>query len=99
MPSTTSAPGASKLAAVADPWGSPLAAELRDDVLERFVRYARIDTQSARESDTYPSTGKQLELSRLLAEELRGLGLDEVEITEHGIRVRDAPGRRGSPAG
>ena len=38
------------------PYGSALAAELRDDVLERFLRYVRIDTQSSRESDTYPST-------------------------------------------
>jgi tripeptide aminopeptidase len=69
---------------VAAPYGSEIAAELADDVLERFVRYARIDTQAARVSDTFPSTLKQLELSRLLADELRGLGLDEVELTEHG---------------
>ena len=49
------------------PYGSAVAAALRDDVVERFVRYARIDTQSARQSDTYPSTLEQLELSRLLA--------------------------------
>jgi tripeptide aminopeptidase len=84
---------------VADPWGSPLAAELADDVLDRFVRYARIDTQSARESDTYPSTLKQLELSRLLAEELRGLGLEEVELTTHGYVFATLPavGVEGGP--
>jgi tripeptide aminopeptidase len=76
---------------VADPWGSPLAAELADDVLDRFVRYARIDTQSARESDSYPSTPQQLELSRLLAEELRGLGLEEVELTSHGYVFATLP--------
>ena len=57
-----------------DPYGSPLAAELRDDVLERFLRYVRIDTQSARESDTYPSTAKQLDLSRLLETSCAGSG-------------------------
>jgi tripeptide aminopeptidase len=67
-----------------DPYGSPLAAELREDALERFLRYVRIDTQSARESETYPSTLEQLELSRLLADELRALGVEEVELTEHG---------------
>jgi tripeptide aminopeptidase len=66
------------------PYGSPLAAELAEDALDRLVRYARIDTQSARESESYPSTAKQLDLSRLLADELRGLGLDDVELTEHG---------------
>ena len=69
---------------MAAPYGSEIAAELVDDVLERFVRYARIDTQAARVSETFPSTLKQLELSRLLADELRGLGLDDVELTEHG---------------
>ena len=84
---------------MADPWGSPLAAELADDVLERFVRYACIDTQAARESDTYPSTLKQLVLSRLLVEELRGLGLEEVELTAHGYVFATLPavGVEGGP--
>ena len=73
------------------PYGSELAAELRDDALERFLRYVRIDTQSARESETYPSTPKQLELSRLLADELRELGLDDVELTEHGYVFATLP--------
>ncbi len=53
-------------------------------MLERFIRYARIDTQAARVSETFPSTLKQLNLSRLLADELRGLGVEDVELTEHG---------------
>ncbi len=81
------------------PYGSALAAELADDVLERFLRYVRIDTQSARESATYPSTARQLDLSRLLAEELRGLGLAEVELTEHGYVLATLPavGADGGP--
>ena len=63
---------------------SPLAAELADDVLDRFLRYVRIDTQSSYSSDTYPSTLKQLDLSRLLVEELREAGLEDAELTEHG---------------
>ena len=39
-----------------------LADELRDDVLERFLRYVRIDTQSAYDQDSYPSTARQLHL-------------------------------------
>ena len=50
------------------PYGSPLAAELAEDALDRLVRYARIDTQSDRASESYPSTAKQLDLSRLLAD-------------------------------
>ena len=68
-------------------------------MLERFVRYARIDTQSARESETYPSTAKQLELSRLLLDELRELGLDDAELTEHGYVLATLPavGADGAP--
>jgi tripeptide aminopeptidase len=78
---------------------SPLAAELRADALERFLRYVRIDTQSARESETYPSTAKQLELSRLLADELRSIGLKDVELTEHGYVFATLPGTAGPGVG
>jgi tripeptide aminopeptidase len=69
---------------VRDPYGSTLAAELADDALARLIRYARIDTQSDRDVPERPSTAKQLDLSRLLAEELRGLGLEEIDLTEAG---------------
>ena len=73
------------------PYDSPVAAELEDGLVERFIRYARMDTQSSRESQTYPSTAKQLELSRLLAGELRQLGLADVELTEHGYVFATLP--------
>ncbi|HWG57196.1 MAG TPA: peptidase T, partial [Gaiellaceae bacterium] len=78
--------------AVRAPFTSPLAEELAEDVLERFLRYVRIDTQSAFGSDTYPSTLKQLDLSRLLAEELREAGLEDAEVTEHGYVFATLPG-------
>jgi len=81
------------------PYRSDVAVELRDDVLERFLRYVRIDTQSARESDTYPSTLKQLGLSRLLADELRALGLADVDLTEHGYVFATLPGGDGPIVG
>ena len=49
----------------------PLAAELADDVLDRFLRYVRIDTQSAHGATTSPSTEKQLDLARLLRRRAR----------------------------
>ena len=52
--------------------------------LDRFLSYVKYDTQSSEESETYPSTLKQLDLSKKLVEELKELGLSEVEITEHG---------------
>ncbi len=80
-------------------FASPLAAELADDVLERFLRYVRIDTQSADGSSTSPSTGKQRDLGKLLAEELRELGLDDVEFTEHGYVFATLPGGAGPTVG
>jgi tripeptide aminopeptidase len=84
---------------VRGPYGSKLADELEADVLDRFARYVRIDTQSDRDSGTYPSTAKQLDLSRLLESELRGLGLDDVELTEHGYVLATLPavGVEGGP--
>ncbi len=73
------------------PYGSEVAAELLDDVLDRFLRYVRIDTQSDRAMRSYPSTEKQLDLIRLLAGELRELGLDDVEVTEHGYVFATLP--------
>jgi tripeptide aminopeptidase len=78
---------------------TPLAAELEADALERFLRYVRIDTQAGRESTTYPSTAKQLDLSRLLEQELRALGLDDVELTEHGYVFATLPASAAAPPG
>ena len=76
---------------------SPLAAELADDVLERFLRYVRIDTQSAYGQSTSPSTAKQLDLSRVLEAELREIGLDDVRLDEYGYVYASLPGARGAP--
>ena len=73
-------------------FASPLAEELAEDVLARFLRYVVIDTQSDPDATTYPSTEKQLDLSRLLVEELRLLGLDDVELTEYGYVFATVPG-------
>ncbi len=79
------------------PFSSPLAARLSDDVLERFLRYVRIDTQAREDSDTYPSTAKQLDLSRLLVAELTEIGLDDIELTEHGYVFATLQGTNGAP--
>ncbi len=59
---------------------SPLAEELAGDVLDRFLRYARIDTRGAYRVAERPSTQKQLDLSRLLVEELCEIGLEDAEL-------------------
>jgi len=78
---------------LADPrYASPLAEELGEDVLDRFLRYVVIDTQAEIDASTYPSTAKQLDLSRLLVRELRELGLTDVELTEPGYVFATVPG-------
>ena len=65
---------------------------MRDALLERFLRYVKIDTQS-REGveDKFPSTEKQKELSKLLVKELRELGLEDAEMDEYGYVMATLP--------
>jgi tripeptide aminopeptidase len=77
---------------------TPLAAELADDVLDRFLRYVRIDTQSAHGVTASPSTEKQLELARLLRDELEAIGLDDVRLDEFGYVYGSLPGVESAPA-
>jgi tripeptide aminopeptidase len=76
-----------------------LASELQADVLERFLRYVRIDTTSDQDSTTYPSTAKQRDLGELLERELRDLGLDDVELTQHGYVFATVGGTTGPTVG
>jgi tripeptide aminopeptidase len=60
-------------------------------VLDRFLRYVQIDTQSDERSTTYPSTENQLVLLRALVDELRRIGLADAEIDEHGYVMATVP--------
>ena len=51
-------------------------------VVDKFLRYVKIDTQSWSPSDTFPSTKKQKDLGRLLAKELREMGASDVKFDE-----------------
>lgn len=55
-----------------------------DTVLDRFLRYVKIDTQSDPDSTTFPSTEKQKDLSRLLVAELKAIGLDDAVMDDNG---------------
>ncbi|TWB47491.1 tripeptide aminopeptidase [Rhizobium sp. ERR 922] len=59
--------------------------QVRDELVSRFFRYAAIESQSDGRSESLPSSPGQLELAVLLAEELRTLGLDDVQVDEHAI--------------
>src|SRR6516225_5758571 len=77
---------------------SSLAERLAPDLLRRFLRYVRIDTQSHRNGDGSPSTPGQLELGRLLAAELREIGLADASLDLNGYVTATLPGRDGSVA-
>jgi tripeptide aminopeptidase len=54
------------------------------DITERFLNYTKFDTQSSEDSETVPSTAKQLIFAKYLKEELENEGLDDVEMDEMG---------------
>ena len=54
-----------------------------ESVVDRFLRYVRIDTQSEEDRTTTPSTAKQWKLANLLADELKHLGAVDVRVSEH----------------
>ncbi|MEM9259615.1 MAG: peptidase T [Bacteroidota bacterium] len=69
-------------------------------LLDRFLRYVKIDTESDPHSPTQPSTMKQKDLGKVLVEELLALGLDDAELDEHGYvyaTLPATPGREDAP--
>ena len=54
------------------------------DITERFLHYTQFDTQSSEESESVPSTAKQLTFAKYLKEELENEGLSDVEMDEMG---------------
>ncbi len=79
---------------------SDLARTLAPDVLRRFERYARLDTQSARERERSPSTPGQLDLARVLVQELTDAGLADATVDENGYvtaTLRGNAGNAGNP--
>jgi tripeptide aminopeptidase len=74
------------------PYTSELAETLAPDLLRRFERYARIDTQSSTDREHSPSTPGQLDLGRVLVEELIEAGLDDAALDENGYVTATLPG-------
>lgn len=66
-----------------------------EELKERFLRYVAFDTQSDPESETFPSTAKQLALLNRLVEEMISLGMTEVEIDPNGYVTGTVPGHAG----
>ena len=55
---------------------------MKEKVLERFLRYIKIDAQSDENSETTPSTEKQFNLAKVLKQELESLGLKDISLDE-----------------
>ncbi|MFG3613003.1 peptidase T [Rummeliibacillus sp. G93] len=64
---------------------------MKETVIERLIRYAKIDTQSNEESPTTPSTEKQWDLLRVLESELKEIGMEEVSVDEFGYLFATLP--------
>ena len=65
------------------------------ELLERFLKYVGFDTQSDENSTTFPSTEKQKVLLACLAEEMKALGLQEVEMDRYGYVMGTIPATPG----
>jgi tripeptide aminopeptidase len=57
---------------------------MKEEILERFLRYIKIDTRSDESSETCPSTAKQLNLAKVLVDELNKMKLQDVSLDENG---------------
>jgi tripeptide aminopeptidase len=60
-------------------------------LLERFLRYVQVDTQSDEHSPTHPSTDKQKNLARVLVAEFKALGCADAAMAESGHVVATVP--------
>jgi tripeptide aminopeptidase len=73
------------------PFTSELAEALAPDLLERFQRYVRVNTQSQPDRNQSPSTPEQLDLLRMLVDELRAIGLEDADLDENGYVFATLP--------
>lgn len=63
-----------------------------ESVVDRFLRYVRVDTQSAEGQPYVPSSPGQWDLARMLVNELQALGIDDVRLSDHGMVYAKVPG-------
>ena len=63
----------------------------KDAIAERFMRYVQVDTQSNPKTGLHPSTQKQKDLSKILVEDLKKIGIAEAEMDEYGYVYATIP--------
>lgn len=71
---------------------------MKEEIKNRFLRYISIDTQSDENSDTCPSTTKQLVLLQILVDELQAMGLTDANMDENGYVMATLPANNGKSA-
>lgn len=64
---------------------------MKDELIKRFTSYVKVDTQSDESSETCPSTEGQWTLLRMLVDELKAIGMEEVTIDENGYVMATLP--------
>lgn len=67
------------------------------DIIQRFLKYVSFDTQSAEDAGKTPSTDKQLKLAEYLTDELKSIGLTEVEMDSNGYVYATLPANTSKP--
>ena len=65
------------------------------ELKDRFLKYVSFDTQSSEESESFPSTEKQLVLLNYLADEMRSLGMEDVTVDKYGYAMGTIPATKG----
>lgn len=73
---------------------------VKDRLVERFIKYTKVDTRSLPDTDRIPSTPGQLELANMVAEDLKRAGVDDIDLTEEGFTYATIPENlpKGHPA-
>lgn len=71
--------------------------DLTDELCARLTRYCAIDSQSDADSASAPSTAIQLNVARLLVEELTAIGAQDVQLTDYGVVLATLPGTAPGP--
>ncbi|SMO41152.1 peptidase T. Metallo peptidase. MEROPS family M20B [Thalassovita litoralis] len=72
-------------------------ADFNQELEDRLVRYAAIDSQSDADSPTAPSTERQFDILRVLQTELQDMGAKDVELTDYGVVLATIPGTAPGP--
>ncbi|MEC0250366.1 peptidase T [Bacillus halotolerans] len=64
---------------------------MKEEIIERFTTYVKVDTQSDESADTCPSTPGQLTLGNMLVDELKSIGMQDAAIDENGYVMATLP--------